>query len=130
MCAGKGFSFSSVLQKNLLPLSSRKALTIPKGQFVNPRCSEGKIKFFIYCSYMCLPLNIQNWGFYFSVISISNFKRLMTCRTKLCFSFVFLCEYLVCDLHNFNKNMSFITSNLRFQFHVTECVISCYLKHF
>lgn len=32
-----------------------------------------------------------------------------------------LCKYLVCDLHNFNKTMAFITSNLRFQLHVTEC---------
>lgn len=31
-----------------------------------------------------------------------------------------LCKYLVCDLHNFNKNMAFITSNLRFQLHVTQ----------
>lgn len=91
-----------VSQKNLLPLSSREALTIPKGQLILHCFSEGKIKFFIYCSYMCLPLNIQNWGFYLTVISVSNFMRLMTCRTKLCLQFcVYFCVniwYVTCTI--------------------------------
>lgn len=116
----------TVLQRNLLtlPWSSRKALTIPKGQLIMLlfRFLEGRINFW-FIAPICVPYKHSELGNLSYIISVSNFMRLVSWSTKQIFcDYVFtLCKYLVCELHNFNKTMAFITSNLSFQLHVTEC---------
>lgn len=68
----------------------------PRGSLLILHCfSEGKIKFFIYCSCMCLLMNIQNWELYLTVISVSSVMRLMACRTKICLQF---CVYFYVNI--------------------------------